>query len=92
MSRSTAYDRESAETRGIDRIVCHFAASMLTGYGQHGCDGSRTTLSSGNRLAWDVLSSIMDILPIPATGPNAGQVIDADNCIPKCRGSGIVQI
>jgi len=29
----------------------------------------------------------MDILPIPATGSNAGQVIGADNRIPKCRGS-----
>jgi hypothetical protein len=55
MSRSSAYDRESAETRGIDRIVCHFAASMLTGYGQDGCDGWRIASSSGNRLAWDVL-------------------------------------
>jgi hypothetical protein len=55
MSRSNAYDRESAETRGIDKIVCHFAASMLTGYGQDGCHGWRIAPTSGNRLAWDVL-------------------------------------
>jgi hypothetical protein len=38
-----------------DRIVCNFAASMLTGYGQHGCHGSRAISRDGNRLAWDVL-------------------------------------
>jgi len=51
-----------------DRIVCNFAASMLTGYGQHGCHGSRAISRDGNRLHGTCSSSIMDILPIPATG------------------------
>ena len=55
MSRSNADDRESAETRGADGIVCNLAASMLTEYGQGDCDGWRIASNSGTRLAWDLL-------------------------------------